>query len=202
MAKKITQEQFIQKSKVVHGDIYDYSLVENINSASKIKIICKDHGVFEQRASNHMIGIGCSSCVGGVKINTDEFIIRANKKHNGYYDYSLVEYIHSKFKVRIICREHGVFEQSPRGHIFGRGCSLCSKNKKMDTVSFIEKSILKHGNYYDYRFSKYINNYSKVEIVCRTHGSFKQVAGFHISGGGCPKCCRSLGEKKIISYLQ
>jgi hypothetical protein len=33
------------------------------------------------------------------------------------YDYSLVEYNGSKVKVKIICKVHGIFEQSPNNHI-------------------------------------------------------------------------------------
>lgn len=37
MLKKLTTEEFISKTKEVHGDKYDYSLVEYINSRTKIK---------------------------------------------------------------------------------------------------------------------------------------------------------------------
>lgn len=38
---------FITKAKIVHGDLYNYSLVDYINSKTKVKIICSKHGVFE-----------------------------------------------------------------------------------------------------------------------------------------------------------
>ena len=47
-------EIFIQKAKSVHGNKYDYSLVEYVNSATKIKIICPIHGIFEQTPNNHL----------------------------------------------------------------------------------------------------------------------------------------------------
>ena len=44
---------------------------------------------------------------------TENFIIKANEIHGNIYDYSLAEYVNSKTKVKIICPEHGIFEQRP-----------------------------------------------------------------------------------------
>lgn len=53
---------WITKAINIHGDIYDYSLVEYTRSKDKVNINCKIHGVFEQRASNHLVGRGCPEC--------------------------------------------------------------------------------------------------------------------------------------------
>jgi hypothetical protein len=58
----MTTEEFIQKAKEVHGDRYDYSKVQYINTKTKVCIICKEHGEFWQRANNHIIGHGCHKC--------------------------------------------------------------------------------------------------------------------------------------------
>jgi hypothetical protein len=44
---------FISKAIKIHGDRYDYSNVNYINAKTKINIICKIHGEFEQTPSNH-----------------------------------------------------------------------------------------------------------------------------------------------------
>ncbi len=44
--KKLTTEQFIEKSRQVHGNRYDYSKVNYINSRTKVTIICPKHGEF------------------------------------------------------------------------------------------------------------------------------------------------------------
>ena len=46
MPNKLTTLEFIKKSKEIHGDKYDYSLVDYKKTDEKIKIICKKHGVF------------------------------------------------------------------------------------------------------------------------------------------------------------
>ena len=53
MSVKFTKEDFIYESIKVHKDKYDYSLVDYKKSSEKLIIICKEHGPFEQRASNH-----------------------------------------------------------------------------------------------------------------------------------------------------
>jgi len=55
-------EEFVEKAKKVHGDRYDYSLVEYVNNHTPVKIICPIHGVFEQDPHNHLAGKGCSVC--------------------------------------------------------------------------------------------------------------------------------------------
>jgi hypothetical protein len=106
-------------------------LVEYIGSKTKVKIICKEHGIFEQRPESHLIGQGCRFCNYEIlsennRFTTDEFIKRSLEIHGDKYDYSLVEYKNIYTKVKIICKEHGVFEQSPNAHYAsGCGCKQC-----------------------------------------------------------------------------
>lgn len=61
--KKLTQYEFISKSKEIHGNRFSYSKVEFKNVRSKIIIICPDHGEFLIRASNHThMKQGCDAC--------------------------------------------------------------------------------------------------------------------------------------------
>lgn len=62
MSKRLTTEDFIAKAKLIHGDKYDYSLVNYINSHTKINIICKNHGIFKQSPTKHLSGHGCNFC--------------------------------------------------------------------------------------------------------------------------------------------
>ena len=127
-------EEFLTKANLIHGDKYDYSLVDYVKSSIKVKIICPIHGVFEQTPNNHLKGKGCQKCgVDKTRIlkqsNREEFVTKADKIHGDKYDYSLVEYKHCMKKIKIICPEHGVFEQSPNNHLSGRGCPICKREK-------------------------------------------------------------------------
>lgn len=59
---KMDTNEFIKKAKSIHGDRYDYSKVNYINSHTKVKIICPDHGSFWQMPTNHLKGCGCNEC--------------------------------------------------------------------------------------------------------------------------------------------
>jgi hypothetical protein len=118
-------------------------------------------------------------------ITTEEFIKKCIKVHGSKYDYSLTEYKGGHYKVKIICPTHGVFEQEAKSHINKNGCSKC-KTKSIDL--FIEQAKQTHGEIYDYTGVVYVNSYTKVKIVCPSHGEFNQVPYAHIRGQGCKKC--------------
>ena len=58
----------------------------------------------------------------------------------------------------------------------------------MKKEDFIKKARKIHGGKYDYSRVKYINNKTKVEIICPIHGSFWQTPLSHLLGHGCRKC--------------
>lgn len=62
MSKALTKEEFILRSRKIHGDKYDYSKCIYIDNRTKVCIICRKHGEFEQNPSNHMKGYGCKKC--------------------------------------------------------------------------------------------------------------------------------------------
>lgn len=201
MGKKLTTEEFIKRAKEVHGDKYDYSKVEYKNNHTKVKIICLIHGVFKQEPRMHLSGEGCVDCSGSRKKTTEEFIEQAIVQHGNKYDYSKVEYKNTNTKVKIICPIHGEFEQTPECHLMGQGCSACSDVRRANilrktTEQFIEDARAVHGNKYDYSQVKYVNNRTKVKIICPEHGIFKQEPRLHLSGKGCQECGKAVIQLK------
>ena len=47
-------ESFIEKANLIHNKKYNYDLSNFIDSQSKMKIVCYDHGVFLQSSNNHL----------------------------------------------------------------------------------------------------------------------------------------------------
>ena len=140
-SKTLNNEEFIKRSIKKHGNKYNYSLVNYINSVTKVKIICPEHGEFEQAPASHIRGKNCKLCAientkKKLSFNSENFITKSNIIHNNKYDYSLVDYINSHTKVKIICPEHGEFEQLPYDHIKTHGCNKCTSS-----VSKIENNI-------------------------------------------------------------
>lgn len=135
MPVKLTTEKFIERSKLIHGDRYNYSLVDYIGSKLKVKIICSQHGEFIQKPNHHLGGVGCPICGGTNKLNTFEIIKQFQKVHEDRYDYSLVDYKNDNYKVDIICSKHGKFSQSPTHHKQGKGCPVCRESKGESMIS-------------------------------------------------------------------
>lgn len=190
-----TKEQFIQKATFKHGNKYDYSLVDYKNQNTNVVIICPKHGEVTQRPADHLRHSGCTYC--GVEssivirlANMDSFVVKAIKKHGDRYDYSLVDYIDSQTKVKIICKEHGVFEQQPSAHLTGQHCNKCAGVYSPTTEEFIQSVSLIHKYKYDYSLVEYKTTHSKVDIICPIHGVFSQSPADHKQGKGCIKCSR------------
>ena len=119
----LSQEQVIEQFQEVHGDKYNYHLMEYKNSHTKVKIICKQHGTFEQTPHNHKQGNGCPKCT---KLPQEEIIKQFKETHGDKYDYNLMKYTGALNKVKIICKQHGTFEQTSHNHKKGQGCPNCA----------------------------------------------------------------------------
>lgn len=134
----------------------------------------------------------------------ENFIEKANKRHNFRYNYDKVKYINSQTKVCIICPEHGEFWQEPSAHVRGYKCPKCANfnrgsNKRWDKNKFIEESLKVHGNRFNYSKVEYKNAMDKVIITCPVHGDFTQTPSAHLNGQGCPKCAgKKLNRDEII----
>ena len=200
--KKLGLEKFIEKSNIKHHDKYDYSLIkEYVNNKKKVDIICKEHGIFNQRMNDHMIGgAGCTECViGRVRLSTEDFIKKSKEMHNNKYLYSdNISFKSNKDKVEINCGKHGIFLQQVNSHLSGSGCPNC---RKLGKNLFIEKSNNIHNNKYKYDRVLLNNVNEKVIITCDKHGNFEQRASAHLDGQGCPSCRVSKGELEISKIL-
>ena len=212
MSKRKTGAEFIEQAKKVHGDKYDYSKVNYINNRSKICIICHEHGEFWQEPYSHINGNGCKFCgieksKNSQRKSREKFLNEAKNVHKDKYDYSKVEYKNTETKICIICPEHGEFWQTPHDHLNGHGCPKCryinswNTRGRISTEEFVKRAKLVHGDKYDYSKTTYVNNRTKVCIICPKHGEFWQLPNSHIKGIGCPICVESHIEKNIRSFL-
>jgi len=200
---RIKTSEFIETSRKIHNNFYTYDKTEYISSSHKVTITCPFHGNFKQRPINHLNGMGCVKCCNEkMRLPYETFLKRAKLKHGNKYDYSKVKILNSKTKITIICPIHGEFKQSIPTHLNGYGCSKCSGKNKWTLSDFIKKATQIHGNKYDYSKVKSVLSTKIITIICPKHGEFKQILSNHIKGYGCHKCKSSLGETKIMSYLE
>lgn len=190
---------FIEKSKEVHGDKFDYSKSEYTKNNEKLTVTCKLHGDFKVFPNNHVIGFGgCSACkseaVSQRMAKThNEFISESEAIHKGLYDYSETKYLRSNKEVDIRCRIHGVFRMTPSSHLRGHGCHSCGKIRTANAVrksheDFIEDCLRVHGDVFFYDKVAYSGSFNKVIITCKVHGDFSIAPSNFLNGSGCSRC--------------
>lgn len=198
--KKYDKKIFLEKCKIKHNNIYDYSLVDYKTMHIKIKIICPVHNIFEQTPLNHLY-YGCKQCSFDNQRNKSEDIILKFKEiHSDRFDYSLVKYTSMNKKIKIICPIHGIFNQTPTNHMQRKGCYRCSPNRKKDVFEILHKLNNIHNKKYQYD-NVFDKTSVKIRIICDKHGVFYQTLNNHLDKHGCPFCNESRGEKIINEYL-
>lgn len=182
---RLSREDFIAKSAVMHEDKYDYSgvvLTKGFNQ--KVLIVCPEHGEFSQTAGTHMLGRGCAKC--GVErsllqryseYTTEYFIERAKQTHKDKYSYDFAEYVNTETKVKITCDVHGVFEQRPLCHVRGKGCAQCTYDKTtynmVDRYTEDEELGQRLGSIYIIEMSDGEESFLKLGITCNKKGREK-----------------------------
>ncbi len=203
MPKKLTTLEFIEKSLKKHGNKYDYSKIEYKNCNTKVKIYCKScNDYFLQYPTYHLGGSDCPKCAYKIrqiktrkKLSEDDLNELCNI-HKNKYDYSKVDYVNSSTSLKIICPDHGEFKQTLLTHKAGHGCPKCAGLYKPTNSEIIQEFKNIHGQKYDYSKTNYKNSNSKIIIICKTHGEFKQTPHSHKNSLGCPKC---VGRNKTTS---
>jgi len=189
-----TTNEFINEAKKIWENRYDYSLVDYQGALKKVKIIYEGV-IYEQVAISHLKGMAPDALM-----NQESFIKKAIEKWQNKYDYSLVDYIHCKSKVKII--HNGIiYEQTPDQHLHHAPENIKLSIRKT-TEQFISEANQVHDSKYSYDKANYIKNQIKVIITCPIHGDFEQNPLSHVQGCGCPHCNESKGEREITKILK
>ena len=137
------------------------------------------------------------------KLTQEEFINKCIEIHGDKYDYSDTIYINANTKATFICKKHGKFEQRAYWHLITGGCVKCVQDKMCsNTDEFINKSIIIHGDKYDYSKVEYIGCQKKVSIICEEHGEFKQTPNNHLNEQGCYKCKNNNQKYNLSHFLE
>lgn len=213
-----TTEEYIEKAKTKHGDKYEYDRCVYIGSRTKVTVTCPTHGDFKVVGANHLSGGGCAKCAQeSSKKNqgytTETFIAKCKGKFGDKHDYTETIYVHSKEKIKIRCRDHGVFEIVANKYLMtGTGCQICQfatmvltrssmtiRGRIQNTEEYVEKAIEIHGDRYDYSHTIYCDSSTKVDVRCKIHGWFEISPNNHIDPKrkcGCLKCGIIQGAKK------
>ena len=139
------KDKFIEKSKLLFGDRFDYYYLPDIIKLSdRVKLVCLINGIVSQSVSTHLRGFLPKN-----KSNQyhKKFIENAIKKFGDKFDYSKTEYVNKRNKVKIICEEHGEFEILPLNFLKNKyGCTKCGiiRDKDIKEKQRINDSIKRY----------------------------------------------------------
>jgi hypothetical protein len=217
--RRITQAEFIERAKLVHGNRFDYSETYYVRMAIPILIGCRKHGSFTHLPQPHLLGlIGCGQCNGQTSITKEVFIARSRKAHGHLaLDYGRVkQFFGGGIKdqmVTLTCNQHQIkFQQSAWQNLKGQnGCWKCAPNSKLTQEKFLWKANLTYPDkQYDYSLVDYsVGIKGKIRVGCprESHGFFVQTMDGHLSGReGCSHCSRasirSRGEQELGDFLE
>lgn len=196
--QELKNQWYTQQCNQVHGYIYDYSLFVYTTRSSKVKIICKTHGVFLQRVSDHLQGKGCPKCQDTRKTQ-EQCITDFKKVHGDLYEYSKVVYINNATNVSILCKLHGYFEQTPNTHLQGKGCPKCQNHNqdilyvlrcrntgliKIGITNNLEKRIQALGGNLEYLKHKIMDNPRDLEKILHKRYQSSCVFNKTVRSGG------------------
>lgn len=203
----MSEEEFLNRCYAKYGDYFDYSRINFINHNSEITVICPNHGEFKVLAKEHLrTKFGCSKCAKELMnyrtASREEFINKANLAHNYEYCYDFVDYINSATRVLIWCDKHGFFTMKPNAHTSkGSKCPKCM-GKCKTTIDFIQIATDLYGDYYDYSESVYVNETTKLKVICPEGHTFHVTPNNHCRGRGCSRCKSSRTERRIYKYFK
>lgn len=203
----LSKEETIKAFKVVHGDLYDYSLIEDIKSQTdKVPIICKMHGVFYQSPKLHKRGQGCPTCAKEKrKVQTkhqwEDFLQEAERRFPGHYSFPNIEgeYENSHSKITVKCNYDGNvfvkiacdFITSPNG-----GCRECFKETFCNYITYDELQSKTEVKVKPFEGKVEIRD--KVICICPHHGEYEALVKTLLDGRGKCKGCSSRNSKEDL----
>ena len=107
--KEKCKKDFEIKSNIVHNNLYNYTKSDYINAATKIIVICNEHGEFYVSPNNHLRGKGCPNCKPSYSKKQIEWLNLISKLNNIHIQHAINEneFIipNTKYKADGFCKE-------------------------------------------------------------------------------------------------
>lgn len=204
-------EIFLQQANKLHSN-YLFKEETFIKQSLPMTATCKLHGDFEiiPRNISKSSKTICNKCL---KLEALQYFIeKANTVHNNKYDYSMTDYVNSMTKVKIICPEHGEFEQRANSHTNGDGCPECGEESRIERlinnrkipIEDLLKRIPETHKHIEIDVSSYTTQDAKnFRIVCPEHGEqLLTFRGFLKNRHGCPECTENLNGWSKTNFIK
>lgn len=148
--KRLTTQQFIDKSKLLHGEKFDYSQTVYKNATTKLIIICKLHGEQIMLPHHHTNNksYGCAMCgkqaINKNKILTQEEFLNRIKDLKGL-NFDKTIYKTKREKIIVTCNIHGDYSTTAEILLKLCGCPKCkSSTGELEIASILNKQNIQY----------------------------------------------------------
>ena len=183
---KLTTEEFIEKTREIHGDKYDYSKAEYVDYYTKVCIICPDHGEFWQTPNSHLMGCGCPACVRNAKLTNVRTKILKRIERTAF---ELVDFDYKGYddcNIVIKCKECGTIKKYKSIKcMINPTCTTCEYNRyKQRAIENVSKCKT---------FKEFREKYPNDEKWLRAKGLSEEITS-HLKRG------QGIGERLIYVY--
>ena len=224
--KKNRNEEYLSRLKEKYGEQYVW-LTTDFGDYYKdyVDFICPIHGNVSKTLCSLLNtddedGLACPKCINERKkiklsYTLEDAIAKAKKIEScKYYDFSNITEWHGVKEICTFkCKKHGdtfqqTFDSILNGH--HNACPSCikemqdkvHKERALTNEEFKDKVKEIYGDIFDLSHVNYVNNRTRVTIICQKHGPFDVIPGnFLFKIGGCPKCSESSLETEMRVFL-
>lgn len=212
---RVSAETFLTRFRSAHPTSnLEIDISTYVSMNTDVEETCKLHGNFKARAANLARGSGCPICASSStgqkrKLPISTFVERCSQLYSNEYEYDYVDYTNLNDRILVECPQHGTWSIIAANHLSGKsGCPACQKvkqaerlqnNSRLSKEEFFNRCKQAHGGKYDYSRATFEGVMQSISIVCDKHGEFKQRAGAHMNGKGCPECGRDIAQSKLTS---
>jgi len=220
VSRRAGVEKFAVKARYQHGELYDYSRVQYVNNKVPVEILCRTHGSFWQKPNHHLSGRGCPECANDGKRAKNKLLSDLTKEGllgrlqvaNSLWQYDIASFSGMAKALSCLCPVHGAFSATPNNLLQNSGCIACGHAKhaarmvqrRLTTEEWVASALRVHADTYDYSEAVYVDNATRVAVICRKHGVFHTTNDHIYQATGCPRCALQLSkqEDRIAALLR
>ena len=197
MTAKLSTKEFVERSRRLHGDRYDYSKAHYSHSHDYVTVICLEcQSEFEVKAVNHAIlGRGCPDCnKTKQKYDADTFFNICRSVHDNRYNYDMSEYKGLNKHIAFQDKQTGEsYLQVARSHLKGqkprKSCNLEDIYREFHFRYIDKMRDVGRGKPWQYDKTELKWWFEDATVTCLLHGDFEVTPNEHINmNRGCRKC--------------
>ena len=206
MAKRLTQEEVIDRCNIIFNYKYVYTQSVYVSTRVPMDVICPIHGKFSIPPKRHLRGQGCPFCGAEYartwrKGDWKHFIERFTEKYGDLYSFPNIEneYENEKSILTMYCKRCGTKYELDGNYLLSNrfeGCTNCKYFYDYNTLSNANKTENSMTFFEGLKDSRV----DKVQLICEEHGEYDASVSTILKGKG--KCIKCNGHSRLLTQAE